>query len=120
MICSRCGAELFDDAVFCDKCGTLVLREDEFVSEPIESAGKRKRKHSSFWLFFRFAAWGVIIIAGITACVLGYMRVRREQNQRMYGQPDIPIVTESATEAATEWHPDQATEEVGIWRTTED
>ena len=98
MICRRCGNELDDDAVFCDKCGSFVLRETENGTEPIEAAGKRRRGGSSFSLVLTIAAWIIGIAAGITAIVYGYSRITRDKNQRMYGQPEPPKA--AATESA--------------------
>ena len=73
MLCEKCGSELDDSAVFCDKCGSFVMSGDEYsdIGE-VESAGKRVRNRSSFWLFFKIAAWIVAIAAGIIAAVCGY------------------------------------------------
>ncbi len=41
MYCRKCGNQLRDDAVFCDKCGTKVSAD--FENEKVESQGKRKQ-----------------------------------------------------------------------------
>lgn len=93
MICNKCGAELNDNAVFCDKCGCFVLRE-ETESEPLEAVGKRVRSRGAFWLFFRITAWILIIAAGITATLLTYRMVKKQTHDKMYRTPE-PTQAES-------------------------
>lgn len=72
MLCKKCGAELDNDAVFCDKCGSFVMSGEYSDIGKLESAGKRVRNRSSFWFFFRISAWVIIVVAGIIAAVYGY------------------------------------------------
>lgn len=97
MICRKCGAELSEDAVFCDKCGSFVMRGERMPAEPVETAGKRRRSRSSFWVFFRPAALIIIIAAGIAACIFSYIQVQRDRNRKMYGQPYAPRATAEAS-----------------------
>ncbi len=84
MICSKCGAVLDDDAVFCDKCGSFEMREEvSDHAEPvvIEKAGKRRRRKSTGWFLFKTFAWVLIAAAGIAAIILGYRLI---DGERMY------------------------------------
>lgn len=72
MICSKCGAVLDDDAVFCDKCGSFEMREETPDPAMTENAGKRRRRKSTGWFLFRTFAWAIVAAAGIAAAVLGY------------------------------------------------
>lgn len=76
MQCGKCGAELHDDAVFCDKCGSFVMREIEKTDmELAVNVGKRRRSNNNrftFWMFFGIIATAAVIVSGVIAIVLGY------------------------------------------------
>ena len=90
MHCKKCKAELDEDAVFCDKCGSFVMREESFDTDLLETVGKRKRNRSAFWLFFRIISVAVIIIAGIVAVIYGYMSIANDR----YGFLKVKTVSE--------------------------
>ncbi len=82
MLCSKCGAILDDDAVFCDSCGSFVMREEKVDPAMAEVAGKRKRKHSFFWLYFKPVAVIIIVAAGIAAAIIGYNWIENQDKHK--------------------------------------
>lgn len=42
MYCTKCGAEIPDDALFCTACGEKIDHEDEAASETTEGGNKEK------------------------------------------------------------------------------
>ena len=94
MHCKKCKAELDEDAVFCDKCGSFVMREESLDTDLLETVGKRKRNRSAFWLFFRIISVAVIIIAGIVAVVYGYMSIANDQTSFVKGFDAYKTVSE--------------------------
>jgi uncharacterized membrane protein YvbJ len=87
MRCGKCGAELNEEAVFCYKCGSFVMRTpDEEKLDITDGDGRRKRNRSSFWLFFRIFAVAAVCIAGIIAAICGYTVIsdNSAELERMY------------------------------------
>lgn len=103
MKCKKCGRVLEDNAVFCDKCGTLVILKTKAEAEDkSEFTGKRIRNRSDVWLYFRLSSWIIMVIAGILAVFIGYMIVSDNDRQSAPYLSDRQVWGESWI--GTKWH----------------
>ncbi|HIU57892.1 MAG TPA: zinc ribbon domain-containing protein [Candidatus Ornithomonoglobus merdipullorum] len=86
MKCDKCGAVLEDDAVFCYKCGSFVMSDED--TEPIaaEKAGKRRRGSSSFPIVLRILIWAAVAAAGVAAAVFGYRWIYSDELHMQTGE----------------------------------
>lgn len=81
MICRKCGNEINENAVFCDKCGAFVMRE-EYSMLPNNGYRKRKEPKSKKWIGVLLAA----VILGIIGTGVGYGMIVHDRNERIHAQ----------------------------------
>lgn len=98
MFCSKCGAELNDDANFCTKCGTKIKKETK--SNKIEAKEENsvdtentinENRGSSNGLIILGIIMGVALVFGIIASIIdeGYEKIKRNEHLEYVNSLDI-------------------------------
>lgn len=81
MQCSKCGKELDENAVFCDGCGSFVMRR-EYSMLPNNGYRARRERRSRIWIVILLLA----LFAGVLGTGLGYGIIDYDRRQRIMMQ----------------------------------